>query len=135
VLNLSFRRKVCARNSHRKTKHVWQPPYQSVCGLALVAWRSGRELDTPVVQPLAHRKQHLHRPQIYQISQRKHRPWVVKLLYYRVVGLRLATGWTVDGSELESQREQDFSPLHVVQTGSGAHPAYAIGTGGIAAGA
>jgi hypothetical protein len=34
------------------------------------------------------------------------------------------------GLEFKSQQRQDFSPLHVVQTGSGAHPAsYAIGRG------
>jgi hypothetical protein len=44
---------------------------------------------------------------------------------------RLATGWTAEGSELESQKGQDFSPLHVVQTRSGAHPASCpVGTGG-----
>jgi hypothetical protein len=40
-------------------------------------------------------------------------------------------GWTAEGTELESQEGQDFSPLHAVQTGSGAHPAsYPMGTGG-----
>jgi hypothetical protein len=44
---------------------------------------------------------------------------------------RLATGWTTEGSEFESQYGQEFSLLHVVQTGSGAHPAsYSMGTGG-----
>jgi hypothetical protein len=34
------------------------------------------------------------------------------------------------GSEFESQLTQEFSLLHVVQTGSGAHPAfYSMGTG------
>jgi hypothetical protein len=28
-----------------------------------------------------------------------------------------------EGSEFESRKEQDFSTLHVIQTGSGAHPA------------
>jgi hypothetical protein len=30
----------------------------------------------------------------------------------------LATGWTAEGTELESRKRQDFSLLHVVQTGS-----------------
>jgi hypothetical protein len=48
-----------------------------------------------------------------------------------VVGI--ATGYGLDGrevSEFESQWGQEFSLLHVVQTGSGAHPAsYRMGTG------
>jgi hypothetical protein len=36
---------------------------------------------------------------------------------------RMATGWTVEGLEFEPQKGQDFSPLHVFETGSGAHPA------------
>jgi hypothetical protein len=36
---------------------------------------------------------------------------------------RLATGWTTEGSEFESQYGQEFPLLHVVQTGSWAHPA------------
>jgi hypothetical protein len=44
---------------------------------------------------------------------------------------RLATGWTTEGSEFESRQSQELSLLHVVQTGSGAHPAsYPMGTGG-----
>jgi hypothetical protein len=44
---------------------------------------------------------------------------------------RLATGWTIKGSKSDSRWRQEFSILHVVQTGSGAHPAfYPIGTGG-----
>jgi hypothetical protein len=35
---------------------------------------------------------------------------------------RLATGWTTEGSEFESRFCQEFSLLHVVLTGSGAHP-------------
>jgi hypothetical protein len=31
--------------------------------------------------------------------------------------------WTTKGSEFESRYGQEFSLLHVVQTGSGAHPA------------
>jgi hypothetical protein len=43
----------------------------------------------------------------------------------------MATGWTNEGSELESQWGQEFSFLHVVQTGSGIHPtSYPMGTGG-----
>jgi hypothetical protein len=33
------------------------------------------------------------------------------------------TSLTTDGSEFESRYDQEFSLLHVVQTGSGAHPA------------
>jgi hypothetical protein len=35
---------------------------------------------------------------------------------------RLARDWTAEGSEFESREGQDFSLLHVVQTGSEAHP-------------
>jgi hypothetical protein len=35
---------------------------------------------------------------------------------------RLVTGWTTEGSEFESRQGQEFSLLHVVQTGFGAHP-------------
>jgi hypothetical protein len=43
---------------------------------------------------------------------------------------RLATRWMTEGSEFESRRGQEFS-LHVVQTGSGVHPAsHPMGTGG-----
>jgi hypothetical protein len=43
---------------------------------------------------------------------------------------RQATGWTAEGSEFESRQGQEFSLLYVVQTGSGAHPAfYPMGTG------
>jgi hypothetical protein len=44
---------------------------------------------------------------------------------------QLATGWTTEGSEFESGKFQEFSPLHVVQTGTEAHPtSYQMGTGG-----
>jgi hypothetical protein len=44
---------------------------------------------------------------------------------------RLATGCTFEGSEFESRYSQDFCLLHVVQTGSGVHPAsYPVGTVG-----
>jgi hypothetical protein len=47
----------------------------------------------------------------------------------------LATGWTPEWWELESQWGQEFSLLHIVQTGSGIHPTfYPLGTGGKAAG-
>jgi hypothetical protein len=43
----------------------------------------------------------------------------------------MATGWTAERSEFESREGQDVSSLHVVQTGSGAHPAsYPMGIGG-----
>jgi hypothetical protein len=35
----------------------------------------------------------------------------------------LAMRWTAKRSEFDSRQEQDFSPLHVVQTVSGAYPA------------
>jgi hypothetical protein len=38
-------------------------------------------------------------------------------------GQLLATGWTTEGSEFECRQDQEFSLLHVVHTGSGAHPA------------
>jgi hypothetical protein len=44
---------------------------------------------------------------------------------------RLATDWSTKGSEFESRWGQEFSLLHVVQTGSGAHPvSYPMGPGG-----
>jgi hypothetical protein len=46
---------------------------------------------------------------------------------------RLATGSTAEASELESRQGQDFSPLNVVQAGSGAHPAGGSVPGGKAA--
>jgi hypothetical protein len=40
-------------------------------------------------------------------------------------------GWSTEGSELKCQYGQEFSLLHVVQTGSGVHSnSYPIGTGG-----
>jgi hypothetical protein len=57
------------------------------------------------------------------------------------VGIATGHGWTTEGSEFESRQGQEFSLLHVVQTGSAAHPAlYPMGTrgsfpGGKAAGA
>jgi hypothetical protein len=42
---------------------------------------------------------------------------------------RLATGWTVEGSEFESRWGQKCSLLHVVQTGSETYPdSYPMGT-------
>jgi hypothetical protein len=47
---------------------------------------------------------------------------------YRSVGI--ATGWTTERSEFESWYYQEFSVLHDVHTGSGAHPAsYPMCTG------
>jgi hypothetical protein len=45
----------------------------------------------------------------------------------------IATNYGLDdlGVEFESRKGQELSLLHVVQTGSGAHPAsYSMGTGG-----
>jgi hypothetical protein len=40
-------------------------------------------------------------------------------------------GWSTEGSEFESRYGQEFSHLHIVQTGSGVHPiSYPIGTEG-----
>jgi hypothetical protein len=37
----------------------------------------------------------------------------------------------IEGSEFESRYGQEFSPLHIFQTGSAAHPAsYPVDTGG-----
>jgi hypothetical protein len=42
-----------------------------------------------------------------------------------------ATGWTTEGSELESQYGQEWSLLHIVRTRSEAHTtSYLTGTGG-----
>jgi hypothetical protein len=42
----------------------------------------------------------------------------------------MATGWMGEGSEFESWYRQHFLPLHVVQVGSGAHPAsHPMGSG------
>jgi hypothetical protein len=44
---------------------------------------------------------------------------------------QLAMSYTAEGLKLESRYGKNSSPLHVVQTGSGAHPAsYPKGTGG-----
>jgi hypothetical protein len=44
---------------------------------------------------------------------------------------RLIMGWTTQVLEFETPYGQEFSLLHVVQTGSGAHPAsYPMATGG-----
>jgi hypothetical protein len=41
-----------------------------------------------------------------------------------------ATDWTTEGSEFEPRWGQEFSLLHVVETGTGVHPAsYPVGTG------
>jgi hypothetical protein len=43
----------------------------------------------------------------------------------------IATGYRLDRVEFEYRQKQDFSPLHVVQIGSGRHPASNLmGTGG-----
>jgi hypothetical protein len=42
-----------------------------------------------------------------------------------------AMGWMTEGPKFESQYGQVFSLLHVIQTGSGAHPtSYPTGTNG-----
>jgi hypothetical protein len=47
------------------------------------------------------------------------------------VGIATGSGWTTEGSELETRQGQEFSLLYVVQTGSGVHPtSYPIVTGG-----
>jgi hypothetical protein len=46
------------------------------------------------------------------------------------VGIATGYGLGGQGSQFESRLVQDFYPLHVVQTGSGAHSAfYPVGTG------
>jgi hypothetical protein len=46
-------------------------------------------------------------------------------------GIAMATGWTTEGCEFESWEGQEFSLLHVAQTGSGVHSvSYPMGTGG-----
>jgi hypothetical protein len=48
---------------------------------------------------------------------------------------RLATGLKKEGLKFESQLGQEFSLLHVVQTGSGAYPAsYPINIGSLLSG-
>jgi hypothetical protein len=51
---------------------------------------------------------------------------------FRVLGAyKLAMSRMLEGSEPETLQEQDFFPLHLVQIGSGAHPAsYLKGTRG-----
>jgi hypothetical protein len=45
------------------------------------------------------------------------------------------TGWTAELSEVESWYGKDFCPLHVVKTGSRAHPtSYKMGTGALSSG-
>jgi hypothetical protein len=40
-------------------------------------------------------------------------------------------GWTIEKSEFEFWEGQEFSLLHVIQTGSGVYPTtYPMGTGG-----
>jgi hypothetical protein len=47
------------------------------------------------------------------------------------VGITSGYGFTTEGSKLEPRSGKDFSFLHVIQTGSGAHSAsYPMGTGG-----
>jgi hypothetical protein len=44
--------------------------------------------------------------------------------------LWLASGWMTEGLEFKSQWGQEFSVLHVIQTGSGVHPdSYPMGIG------
>jgi hypothetical protein len=44
---------------------------------------------------------------------------------------RRAVSWTSEGLQFKSRQGQDFTSLHVVQTGSGAHPSfYSVGTRG-----
>jgi hypothetical protein len=61
----------------------------------------------------------------------KHLSIVLPLTRDSVVGI--ATGYGLDnrGSEFESQWGQEFSVLHLIQTGSGVHPTSCpMGTGG-----
>jgi hypothetical protein len=52
-------------------------------------------------------------------------------LYIYLLSLLRVSGWTAEGLEFESRYRQEFSPLHVVHTGSGAHPASCpMGPGG-----
>jgi hypothetical protein len=45
---------------------------------------------------------------------------------------RVATGWTIEGSEFESRYDQEFSLPHVFQTGSVVYSAYyTMDTGGL----
>jgi hypothetical protein len=56
--------------------------------------------------------------------------WMCLLLEEQ--GCGMVAQWYGDGLDgIDSRQGQDFSLLHVVQTGSGAHPAsYPMGTGG-----
>jgi hypothetical protein len=52
-----------------------------------------------------------------------------QVLLWNIVGI--ATGWTTERSEFESRYGEEFYLLRVIQTGSGAHPAYyPMGTAG-----
>jgi hypothetical protein len=47
------------------------------------------------------------------------------------VGIATGYGWMAEGSEFESRKGEEFSLLHVVQTGCGVHPiSYPMGTEG-----
>jgi hypothetical protein len=62
-----------------------------------------------------------------------HFPSVIMPQESRDSAVRIATGYGPDdrGSEFESWWGQEFSLLHVIQTGSGVHPtSYLMGTGG-----
>jgi hypothetical protein len=53
----------------------------------------------------------------------------------RSVGIVAGYGMDARGVEFESLYGQEFSPLHIVHTGSGAHPtSYLMGTRGYSAG-
>jgi hypothetical protein len=50
----------------------------------------------------------------------------------RAVGIATSHGLDdPEGSEFESQQGQEFSLPHIVQTGSGVHPTYPMGTVGL----
>jgi hypothetical protein len=52
-----------------------------------------------------------------------------------VAGIVQLVQWLAEVSELKSWNGQDFSPLHIFRTVSGAHPAsYSMGTEGSAPG-
>jgi hypothetical protein len=56
---------------------------------------------------------------------------LVSVSWDSVVGIATASGLKTEGSEFESRWGQEFSVLHIVQIGSGVHPAsYPMGTGG-----
>jgi hypothetical protein len=49
----------------------------------------------------------------------------------RIAHWVLAMGWTGKGLDFMSWEGQDYSPLHIIQTNSGARPvSYPMGTGG-----